>query len=68
MPDVKPALFTAKDAALRTSLSVWEVRRLCKIGVLERRYIGEGSRSYRITAASVERYIDNLPSEPPGVP
>lgn len=63
MSGVKPALYRVRDAARRTSLSEWEVRRLCDIGVLERRYIGEGSRFYRVTVDSVERYLENLPSE-----
>ena len=61
---VKPALYKVKEAARRTSLSEWEIRRLIEAGVLERRYIGEGARFYRVTAESVERYIASLPSEP----
>lgn len=64
MSGVKPALYTVKDAMTRSSLSAWELRRLCEAGVLERRYVGSGKHYYRITAASLERYIEGLPSEP----
>lgn len=64
MSSVKPLLYTVADAQVRSSLSRGELRRLCNEGVLERRYVGEGSRYYRITAASLDRYIDGLPSEP----
>lgn len=65
-PSIRPALYTVKDAAVRTSLSPWEIRRLIEIGALERRYIGEGQRYYRVTADSVERYLESLPSEREG--
>ncbi len=58
-----PALYSVKDAAIRTSLSEWEIRRLLDTGVLERRYIGQGTRYYRVTAESVERFLASLPSE-----
>ncbi len=66
MSGVKPALYRVKDAAERLAVSQWEVRRLCDAGVLERRYIGEGSRFYRVTVSSVERYLESLPAEAVG--
>lgn len=59
-----PALYRVKDAAEVLALSEWEVRRLAEIGTLHRRYIGEGGRYYRITADSVEAYLESLSSEP----
>lgn len=59
-----PALYRVKDAAKVLALSEWEVRRLAEIGVLHRRYIGVAGRYYRITADSVEDYLDSLTSEP----
>ena len=64
MSDVKPRYFRVKDVAALLSISEWEVRRLAEAGELERRYIGEGKRYYRITAASVEAYEATLSSEP----
>lgn len=64
MSDVKPRYYRVKDVAVLLSVSEWEVRRLVAAGELERRYIGESQRSYRITAASVEAYEASLSSEP----
>ena len=58
-----PTDSTVSDA-VRAAVSEWEIRRLAEAGVLERRYIGESRRSYRITAASLDRYIDDLPDAP----
>lgn len=59
-----PALYRVKDVAEVLALSQWEVRRLAEIGVLHRRYIGEGRRYYRITAESLEAYLESLTGEP----
>ncbi len=64
MSPVQPLLYTVKDAQTRSSLSRGELRRLCNAGILERRYVGEGTRFYRITAESLDRYIANLPADP----
>lgn len=57
---MKPALYRVKDVETILAISEWEVRRLVEQGVLHRRYIGEGKRFYRITAQSVENYLDSL--------
>ena len=59
----EPALYRVKDAATVLALSEWEVRRLAEVGTLHRRYIGEGRRYDRITAESVEAYLDSLSGE-----
>lgn len=64
MTSVTPRYYRVKDVAALLSISEWEVRRLVEAGQLERRYIGEGKRFYRITAASVEAYEASLSSEP----
>jgi len=64
MSTVKVDLFRVKDVARKLSLSEREVRRLCEIGVLHRRYIGEGGRFYRVTAPSVDKYVDSLSEVP----
>lgn len=53
-------LFRVKDVARKLSVSEKEVRRLIEIGTLHRRYIGEGSRFYRVTAKSVDAYLNSL--------
>lgn len=55
-----PALYRVSEAAKVLALSEWEVRRLVETGVLQRRYIGTGRRYYRITAESLESYLDSL--------
>lgn len=65
MVEVEPALYRVKDAATIAAVSEFEIRRLAFAGVLERRYIGAGGRSYRITASSLKAYIESLPAEPP---
>lgn len=57
---VEPVLLRVKDVARKLSVSEKEVRRLIEIGVLHRRYIGEGNRFYRVTARSVDAYLDSL--------
>jgi hypothetical protein len=60
--DVTPRYYRVKDVAALLSISEWEVRRLIEAGTLHRRYIGEGNRYYRVTAASVEAYEATLSS------
>ena len=63
MTGLSPRYYRVKDVAAILSISEWEVRRLVEAGTLHRRYIGEGKRYYRITAASVEAYEATLSSE-----
>ncbi len=64
MSDIKPALLKVREAAHYLSLSEWEIRRLCSIGVLERRYVGDGARFYRVTTKSLDRYVASLSADP----
>lgn len=61
---VEPRYYRVKDVAALLSVSEWEVRRLVDNGVLQRKYIGEGGRYYRVTAASVADYEATLAEEP----
>lgn len=61
---VRPALYRVKDVAKILAISEWEVRRLIEVGTLHRRYVGEGRRFYRVTAQSVETYLESLTAEP----
>ena len=63
MSEVQPRYYRVKDVAALLSISEWEVRRLVEAGELERRYIGEAKRFYRITASSVAAYEATLSSE-----
>jgi excisionase family DNA binding protein len=57
-----PLLVNSSEAATILSVSEKVVRDLANDGVLEKRYIG--SRNYRITYASLERYVDSLSQDP----
>jgi excisionase family DNA binding protein len=57
-----PLLVNSAEAATILAVSEKVVRDLANDGVLEKRYIG--SRNYRITYASLERYVDSLSQDP----
>lgn len=57
---VKPLLVSKKDAAAMLSVTEREVIRLINAGELERRYIGGGTKYYRIPYASLEAYVATL--------
>lgn len=57
------ALWRVKDAADWIGQSVATVRELVEAGVLHRRYIGTGTRYYRVTAESIDAYVASLTSE-----
>lgn len=61
---MKPILVSAKEAAGLLGISTFQVYELASGGVLEKRYIGNGRRNFRLTYESVERYANDLPSEP----
>lgn len=61
---MKPLLVTAKEAAGIVGLSLPLIYELSTDGgPLERRYVGKGTRNFRITYASLERYVASLPTE-----
>lgn len=57
-------LVTVKEAQEMLGLSDTKVYELAKKGRLEKKYIGKGTRNFRITVASIERYVDNLSVDP----
>lgn len=62
---MKPLLVTAKEAAGLIGVSTVAIYDLARDGgPLEKKYIGKGTRNFRITYASLERYVAGLPSEP----
>lgn len=64
---MKPLLVTAKEVAELLGVSTFVVYELASDGgPLERRYIGKGTRNFRLTYESVERYVAGLPTEPVG--
>jgi predicted DNA-binding transcriptional regulator AlpA len=62
---MKPLLITARQCAELLGMSLPSVYELASDGgPLERRYIGKGTRNFRITYESVEQYVAGLSSEP----
>ena len=57
-------LYTVRDAATAMSISTDSVYDLCSTGLLERRYIGKGTRNFRIPAGSLLAYVESLPIDP----
>lgn len=62
---MKPLLITAKEAAGLLGVSPTAVYILAASGELgERRFIGKGTRNYRLEYAAVEAYVKRLPTAP----
>jgi hypothetical protein len=59
-----PLLVSNADAAGILAISEDRVRTLAKTGILERRFIGKGTRNYRIVYTSLEKYAAGLPKDP----
>lgn len=57
-------LVTANEAAQMLSVSTKVIYDLAAAGDLEKRYIGAGTRNFRIPVASLQAYADNLPIDP----
>lgn len=57
-----PLLVNSAEAATILSVSEKVVRDLANDGTLEKKYIG--SRNYRITYESLQRYVDSLSQDP----
>lgn len=58
-----PILVRAVDAAAMLGIDVSSVYELAASGKLEKRYIGKGTRNFRIPVASLRAYADGLPTE-----
>lgn len=59
-------LYTVAEAAGALGISENHVYVLARNGTLEKRYIGKGTRNFRIPADSLLAYVDSLPTEPNG--
>lgn len=58
--ELNKKLYRYAEAGQVLSVSVRHVHRLVEEGKLERVFVGQGHRSARITAESIERYIHEL--------
>lgn len=63
---IRPLLVTAREAADLLGVGVTAVYDLAAAGELEKKYVGKGTRNFRLTYASLETYVAGLPSEPQG--
>lgn len=59
----QPLMVTKKEAAALLALSEREVIRLVNDGELERRWVGTGTKYWRITYDSMLAYVAALPEE-----
>lgn len=57
-------LVSVAEASEVIAQSEWIVRDLAKRGILEKRYVGKGTRNYRITYASLVKYVESLSIDP----
>lgn len=60
----KKILVTVAEAADLLSIDVRSVYRLTSEGVLERRYVGKGTKQFRIPVAALREYAASLPTAP----
>lgn len=58
-------LVSVKEAAWLLSLSISMIGQAARDGDIERVYIGEGTRSYRIVYQSLLAWVDGMPRESP---
>lgn len=57
-------LVTVAGAAEMLSLSRQEVYDLAADGKFDKRYVGKGTRNFRLTVDSIQRYADSLSPDP----
>lgn len=55
-------LVTAREAADMLSIGLTKVYELAANGDLEKRYIGKGTREFRIPVDSIHAYAEGLPT------
>jgi hypothetical protein len=60
----QPILVSVTDAAKTLAISTAQVYALAAEGRLEKRYIGKGTRNFRLTYKSLERYAASLSQDP----
>lgn len=59
-----PILVTVKEAEAFLALSSTKVYELAANGTLEKKYVGKGTRNFRLTYASLVRYAEALSQDP----
>lgn len=59
-----PILVTVPEAARILAISTSEVYSLAAEGQLEKRYIGKGTRNFRLTFKSLQKYAASLSQDP----
>lgn len=64
MTSRNPILVTVKEAEAVLALSSTKIYELAAKGVLEKKYVGKGTRNFRLTYASLERYAEALQQDP----
>lgn len=57
-------LITVAEAADMLSLSPGTVYGLAASGTFTKKYVGKGTRNFRLALVEVEEYADTLPTEP----
>lgn len=60
---MSPLLVTAKQAAEILGVSTNTIYTLAADDQLDRRYIGKGTRNFRLTYESLQQYVAGLPTE-----
>lgn len=63
---VQKVLVTVAEAAEMLSLSRAAIYELAAKGELTKRYVGRGSREFRLQADEVVAYANSMPTEPRG--
>lgn len=59
-----PLMVSVADTQKILGLSSTKVYELAADGVLVKRYVGKGTRNFRIEYASLERYVASLSQDP----
>lgn len=62
--DTKPLMVTVREAQDILKLSSTKVYELAATGVLVKKYVGKGTRNFRLEYASLERYVAGLSQDP----
>lgn len=64
MKNVDKLMVDVKTAADLLSLSTKQVYELAAAGHIQKAYVGEGTRNFRIPVKSLDDYVASLPADP----